>query len=61
MPRKDARAGCILVNLSGEILIVHNTESGFWGFPKGHKNHNETHVAAALRELFEEAGVPTVD
>ena len=50
------RAGCILINNQGEILIVHNISSDFWGFPKGHKYASETHIQAAMRELYEEAG-----
>lgn len=57
MPKKEPRAGCILVNSKGKLLIVHNKHSDFWGFPKGGKRSYETHLQAALRELREEAGV----
>lgn len=56
MPQKEPRAGCILVNKRHEILIVRNTSSGYWGFPKGGKHQDETHLQAAMRELHEEAG-----
>lgn len=50
------RAGCILITRCGKILVVHQTSSDYWGFPKGHKNANETFIDAALRELYEESG-----
>lgn len=56
MPQKAPRAGCILVNMTGHILIVHNVSSDFWGFPKGGKYTRETHLEAAIRELREETG-----
>ena len=34
------------------LLIQHH--SGFWGFPKGHKEKDETDLEAASRELKEE-------
>lgn len=36
---------------------MHQTQSGFWGFPKGHLERNESYVAAAIRETREEVGV----
>ncbi|SIP85915.1 NUDIX hydrolase [Pacmanvirus A23] len=50
------RAGCILITRYGKILVVHQTSSDYWGFPKGHKNPNESFIDAALRELYEESG-----
>ncbi len=50
------RAGCILITRSAKILVVHQTSSDYWGFPKGHKNPNESFIDAALRELYEESG-----
>lgn len=57
MAGKAPRAGCILMNTdTNKVLIVHETTSGFWGFPKGGKRRNETMIDAAIRELKEETG-----
>lgn len=40
------------------LLIQHH--SGFWGFPKGHKEKNETDLEAASRELKEETGLDLI-
>lgn len=61
---KVQRAGCI-VCYENQILLVHQKESNFWGFPKGRLSkrerelRNEEHVykKCAVRELYEEAGV----
>ncbi len=37
------------------LLIFHN--KGHWGFPKGHKDGDETDLEAAQRELEEETGL----
>lgn len=37
------------------LLIQHH--SGFWGFPKGHKEKGESDLEAASRELKEETGL----
>lgn len=41
---------------SVEFLLVQGY-GGFWGFPKGHKEGNETHIETAKRELLEETGL----
>jgi 8-oxo-dGTP pyrophosphatase MutT (NUDIX family) len=65
--KKVQRAGCI-VCYKNQILLVHQKESNFWGFPKGRLNKRErdflnnsdsenTYKKCAIRELYEEAGV----
>lgn len=51
--------GVIPVNYRDQIpyLLLIQHHSGFWGFPKGHKENDETDLAAATRELFEETGL----
>lgn len=38
-------------------LLVMHTKGGFWAFPKGHAEPNETPQVAASRELLEETGL----
>lgn len=50
-------AGCILVNNNNEVLVVHQSESNNWGFPKGHRKINEPIKETAFRELKEETSI----
>ncbi len=38
------------------VLLVHQTKTDTWAFPKGHVFPAETVLAAALREIHEESG-----
>lgn len=40
-----------------EILLIRHIKSGYWSFPKGHVEENETEVETALREIKEETGL----
>ena len=46
-----------LMNGRKEFLLVFETTSQCWSFPKGHMEIGETEVQTALRELFEETGL----
>ena len=37
-----------------EVFLIQHREGGYWGFPKGHAEPNETPLEAAKRELLEE-------
>ncbi len=37
-----------------EVFLIQHHRSGYWGFPKGHAETNETPQQAAFRELKEE-------
>jgi len=39
------------------VIARRSGRDGFWKFPKGHKESNETEITAALRETAEEIGV----
>lgn len=54
--KKTESAGGIVVNSSGLILVVsqHGTS---WSLPKGHIEEGEDPLAAARREIREEAGI----
>lgn len=50
--------GVVFTRKNGKILyvIIKSTE-GYYGFPKGHMEGNETEEQTALREIFEETGL----
>ncbi|MBU3143320.1 bis(5'-nucleosyl)-tetraphosphatase [Clostridium sp. CF012] len=41
-----------------EFLIISHRNDGHWGFPKGHAEKNESEKETAVREVFEETGLP---
>lgn len=60
--KKVSQCGIILFNKDmKEVLLVYQTASQKWGFPKGHMTQEETYNKAyyncAKRELFEETGI----
>src|SRR5687768_14317379 len=52
-------AGGIILNPQGEVLLV-NEGDGFWGFPKGRPEKEETLIEAAVREIAEETGLTEI-
>jgi 8-oxo-dGTP pyrophosphatase MutT (NUDIX family) len=56
---KTLAAGVFLVRKNGTILICHptNHKPDFWSIPKGKLDDNETPIAAAIRETFEESNI----
>ena len=56
MPRLLS-CGVIVRREPGELLLCHATGRNYWDIPKGVRDEGETTVAAALRELREEAGI----
>ncbi|MTV55072.1 NUDIX domain-containing protein [Massilia buxea] len=53
----DTSCGTLIVNASGQLLLCHVTGTAHWDIPKGMLDAGETPLAAARRELFEEAGL----
>lgn len=43
-----------------EVFLIQHNRSGYWGFPKGHAEANETPEQAAFRELKEETNLELV-
>lgn len=43
-----------------EVFLIQHNRSGYWGFPKGHAESNETPQEAAFRELKEETNLDLV-
>ena len=46
----------LLVKISLSEEYAGDYDSGFWGYPKGHLNDEETPLKAAEREVYEETG-----
>ncbi len=40
-----------------EILLIRHIKSGYWSFPKGHVEGNETEAETAAREIKEETNL----
>lgn len=51
------RAGIILINKEGYILLIKGKSSKKWGFPKGYIEKGETIEECAIREFNEETGL----
>lgn len=43
-----------------EVFLIQHNRSGYWGFPKGHAESEETPEQAAFRELKEETNLELV-
>jgi 8-oxo-dGTP pyrophosphatase MutT (NUDIX family) len=54
--RYSSSAGGIILNPQDEVLLV-NEGDGFWGFPKGRPEKDETLLETAVREVAEETGL----
>lgn len=63
MMKKDYSYGVVPVYHDGQddcFLLVQLHSGNHWGFPKGHKEGNESDLVAAQRELAEEVGIVDV-
>jgi putative (di)nucleoside polyphosphate hydrolase len=49
--------GTLIVNPSGQLLLCHVTHTAKWDIPKGMQDAGESTLEAAMRELWEEAGI----
>lgn len=57
---KKSRGGAavVVVNDKGQLLLGRQVKDDYlWSFPGGHVEEGESHKDAAIRELYEEAGV----
>jgi 8-oxo-dGTP pyrophosphatase MutT (NUDIX family) len=53
-------AGGVVLNGAGQVLVV-NQKGTSWSLPKGHVEEGEDALAAARREIHEEAGVTQLE
>lgn len=51
--------GVFIINSDKKILLTHPTgfNNNYWSIPKGLSDINETHIDAAIREVYEETGL----
>lgn len=49
--------GTLIVNPAGQLLLCHVTHTAKWDIPKGMQDPGESTLEAAMRELYEEAGI----
>jgi 8-oxo-dGTP pyrophosphatase MutT (NUDIX family) len=58
-----AGAGFVLLSPDRQsVLLVHDTRSGKWGFPKGHRETCDSNdIDTAIRECKEETGLTATD
>lgn len=58
-------AGLLIHDPDRGVLLQHrvswSAHGGTWGIPGGAKNRGESDTQAAIRESYEEAGVPSLD
>jgi 8-oxo-dGTP pyrophosphatase MutT (NUDIX family) len=57
---KQTKACGIIIfrdDISREYLLVEQSQSGLWNFPKGHVENSENEHETALRETLEETGL----
>ncbi len=58
--RREKSCGCVLYRLKEgqpEILLIRESASGAWGFPKGHMKDGESPADTVNREVREETGL----
>lgn len=56
--KEDKGYGIITIYKGTEnLFLLLKHQKGHWGFPKGHKEGNETPLESATRELREESGI----
>ena len=58
--KNDRSCGCIIINDNNEVLLVYEKRRKYWGFPKGHKEGNESEEETAIREVKEEVDLDVI-
>lgn len=53
---ETVKAGCVIFNETGELLVVTPKDRENWGLPKGHAEAGESAEEVAARETYEETG-----
>lgn len=53
---ETVKAGCVVFDESGKLLVVTPKDRKTWGLPKGHAEVGERAEQVAVRETYEETG-----
>ena len=54
--KQEKTCGAVVFH-DGKILMEQKQETGYWLYPRGHVERDETEGETAVREVFEETGV----
>ena len=54
--KNEKSCGAMIIE-GNKVLVIQQKKSGFYGFPKGHVEENETEAETAVREVKEETGI----
>lgn len=57
MTVQTVSCGTLVLDGAGRLLLCHVTDTAHWDIPKGMRDPGETTLQAAMRELWEEAGI----
>ncbi len=60
MDKTEKSAGAIILNKK-RILLVYQTSTNTWAFPKGHIEENEELISTVKREVYEETGLTSIE
>ena len=57
--KNEKSCGAIVFKRENNVTkyVIIKSIGGFYGFPKGHVENNETEIQTALREVYEEVGL----
>jgi len=54
--KNEKSCGAMIIE-GNKVLVIQQKKSGFYSFPKGHVEGNETEAETAVREVKEETGI----
>jgi 8-oxo-dGTP pyrophosphatase MutT (NUDIX family) len=61
MPTEQCYGVIVVYKGEENLFLILQQDSGWWSFPKGHHEENETSKETALRETEEETGIKEIE